>query len=69
MIWTGRWWTRGGTSRDIKACHDLGCSSFITKPVDYDRFVETIRALGHFLGVVTIPPLAGERPVPGQADA
>jgi CheY-like chemotaxis protein len=54
--------------RDITACHDLGCSSFITKPVDYDLFVETIQALGHFLKVVTIPALAGARPVSGQVE-
>jgi CheY-like chemotaxis protein len=53
--------------RDIQACHDLGCSSYITKPVGYELFVETIQTLGHFLKVVAIPPLAGERPVPGQA--
>jgi CheY-like chemotaxis protein len=55
--------------RDIRECHDLGCSSYITKPVDYDLFVETIQTLGHFLKVVTIPPLAGERPVPGRSGA
>jgi CheY-like chemotaxis protein len=53
--------------QDIKDCHDLGCSSYITKPVDYDLFVETIQTLGHFLKVVTVPPLGGARPVPGQA--
>jgi CheY-like chemotaxis protein len=55
--------------RDVQSCHDLGCSSYITKPVDYELFVETIQTLGHFLKVVTIPRLAGERPVPGQAAA
>jgi CheY-like chemotaxis protein len=55
--------------RDIQDCHDLGCSSYITKPVDYELFVETIQTLGHFLKVVTIPPLAGERPVPSRAAA
>lgn len=52
--------------QDIKDCHDLGCSSYITKPVNYDLFVETIQTLGHFLKVVTIPPMGGERPVPGR---
>lgn len=40
---------------EIERCHDLGCSSYITKPVDYAKFVEAIRILGLFLAVVEVP--------------
>ncbi len=35
--------------REVDNCHALGCSSYITKPVEYDAFVNTIRQLGLFL--------------------
>jgi hypothetical protein len=46
-----------------------GCSSYITKPVDFDLFVEAIQTLGRFLKVVAIPPLSGGRPAPSQKAA
>jgi CheY-like chemotaxis protein len=45
--------------REIERCHDLGCSSYVTKPVDYDQFVDAIRRLGLFLLVVEIPKVNG----------
>ena len=41
--------------REVQRCNDLGCSSYVTKPVDYDRFVEAIRRLGLFLSIVQVP--------------
>lgn len=41
--------------REVKRCYELGCSSYVTKPVDYDRFVEAIRRLGLFLSIVKVP--------------
>lgn len=40
---------------EINRCYDLGCSVYITKPVDYEQFSEAIRKLGLFLSVVSIP--------------
>jgi len=45
---------------EVERCHDLGCSSYITKPVEYDKFVEAIRVLGLFLMVVEMPRLSGK---------
>ena len=45
--------------REVENCHVLGCSSYITKPVDYENFVNAIRQLGLFLAVVQIPKLNG----------
>jgi CheY-like chemotaxis protein len=44
---------------EIARCHEIGCSSYITKPVEYDRFIEAIRQLGLFLLVVEVPELNG----------
>jgi CheY-like chemotaxis protein len=41
--------------REIDRCYELGCSVYITKPVDYQAFVEAINRLGLFLQVVRIP--------------
>ncbi|HEY1190705.1 MAG TPA: response regulator [Gemmata sp.] len=41
--------------REVKRCYELGCASYVTKPVEYDRFVEAIRRLGLFLAIVKIP--------------
>jgi CheY-like chemotaxis protein len=41
---------------EIERCYALGCSVFITKPVEYEQFEEAIRQLGLFLSIVQIPP-------------
>ena len=47
--------------REVEKCHAIGCSNYITKPVDYDAFVNAIRQLGLFLAVVQVPALHGTR--------
>lgn len=41
--------------REVKRCYELGCSSYVTKPVEYDKFVEAVRRLGLFLAIVQVP--------------
>jgi CheY-like chemotaxis protein len=41
--------------REVKRCYELGCSSYVTKPVAYDQFVEAVRRLGLFLAIVKVP--------------
>ncbi len=43
--------------REIENCHTMGCSNYITKPIDYEKFVQSIRQLGLFLMVVEVPQL------------
>jgi CheY-like chemotaxis protein len=43
--------------REVERCYELGCNVYVTKPVDYEAFVEAIRRLGFFLQVVKLPPL------------
>ncbi len=42
--------------REIDRCYELGCSVYITKPVEYEAFVEAVKRLGLLLQVVRIPP-------------
>ncbi len=46
--------------REIEKCYSLGCSCYITKPLDYKQFSETLTRLGLFLLVVQIPQLDSE---------
>jgi CheY-like chemotaxis protein len=48
--------------REIQRCYELGCSVYITKPVDYQAFVEAINRLGLFLQVVRIPDTNRRKP-------
>lgn len=41
--------------QEVARCYELGCSVYITKPIDYERFSEAVRQLGLFLTVVTVP--------------
>jgi len=41
--------------REIIKCHELGCNNYITKPVDYEKFINAIEQLGLFLMVVEVP--------------
>jgi len=42
--------------REVERCYQYGCSVYITKPVEYEPFVEAVKRLGLFLQVVQIPP-------------
>lgn len=45
--------------REVERCHELGCNNYLTKPVEYDSFVNAIRQLGLFLSVVQVPKING----------
>jgi len=46
--------------REVSNCYELGCSCYITKPVDYNSFSEMLNRLGLFLMVVQVPDINGE---------
>jgi CheY-like chemotaxis protein len=41
--------------REVERCYALGCSVYITKPVEYAAFVQALQRLGLFLQIVKIP--------------
>jgi CheY-like chemotaxis protein len=41
--------------REVKRCYELGCSVYITKPVDPAEFIEAVKRLGMFLTIVRLP--------------
>ena len=44
--------------REVERCHALGCSSYIVKPVDYDKFADAIKNLGLFISLVEVPQIS-----------
>jgi len=46
--------------REVERCHNLGCNSYVAKPVDYECFVEAIQKLGLFLMVMKVPEIDGD---------
>lgn len=44
-------------TREVERCHQLGCSGYIQKPVDYDKFTEAIRRIGLFVPLLLVPEL------------
>jgi CheY-like chemotaxis protein len=48
--------------REIQKCYELGCSVYITKPVDYQAFVDAVHRLGLFLQVVRVPEVSQRNP-------
>ena len=46
-------------AREVERCHELGCSIYIQKPVDYEKFAEAIRRLGMFVTLLLLPPVRG----------
>jgi len=44
--------------REVERCHALGCSNYIVKPVDYEKFAEAIKQMGLFISLVQVPHLS-----------
>ncbi|MFC1677141.1 response regulator [Planctomycetota bacterium] len=43
--------------KEVSLCHKLGCSNYITKPIEYKHFVKAVNHLGLFLRIVDIPKI------------
>jgi CheY-like chemotaxis protein len=41
--------------REVERCHALGCSNYLVKPVDYEKFSEAMKQLGLFISLVQVP--------------
>lgn len=50
--------TTSKAEEDVLKTYDLGVNSFITKPVEFESFVEIIKTLGRYwFEIVQLPPL------------
>lgn len=48
--------TTSDVEADIEASYQLGANSFITKPVDIDQFIESVKAMGdYWFSIVRLP--------------
>jgi hypothetical protein len=43
----------------VARCHELGCSVYLQKPVDYEKFAEAMRRLGLFIMLMQLPTVNG----------
>ena len=41
--------------REVNRCYELGCSVYVTKPVQYQEFVDCLTRLGMFLEIIKVP--------------
>jgi len=53
--------TSSREEKDLVSSYDLGVNAFVVKPVDFEQFLQAIRALGMFWAIVNEPPLAKAR--------
>jgi CheY-like chemotaxis protein len=40
---------------EIQKCYDLGCNNYITKPIEYSEFQDTMKKLGMLFSIVKFP--------------
>ena len=41
--------------REVERAHELGCNSYIVKPVSYEKFADAVKRLGGFITLLQIP--------------
>ncbi len=47
--------------REVERCHAIGCSNYIVKPVNYDKFADAIKNLGLYISLVEVPEINGTK--------
>jgi CheY-like chemotaxis protein len=55
--------TTSKAEEDILRSYDLHANAYVTKPVDFNRFIDVVRQIDEFF--VTVVKLPGHRPPPG----
>jgi CheY-like chemotaxis protein len=41
----------------MEKCYQLGCNAYVTKPVSFQTFAETLKRLGLFMLLIRVPKL------------
>jgi len=60
--------TSSKEERDLVASYNLGANSYIQKPVDFEKFRNTVKTVGLYWLVINQPPVAQDsQPVAGTA--
>ena len=49
--------TTTGDQRAVEQCQQLGCSMYVVKPVEYEKFIESIQKICRFLSILEVPAL------------
>ena len=45
--------------REIEECYSLGCNCYVTKPVEFNVFAETLNRLGLFIMIMRVSEVPG----------
>jgi DNA-binding NarL/FixJ family response regulator len=53
--------TSSREERDIVNGYQLGVNSYIQKPVDFNKFRETVRQLGWYWMLINQPPISSDQ--------
>lgn len=53
--------TTADNPAEIDECYKIGCNCYLTKPVDYNKFVAIIKQLGSYWSLAKFPQIDGER--------
>jgi CheY-like chemotaxis protein len=51
--------TSSAEAKDVDECYRLGVNSYIVKPVDFKKLMETLRTLGYYWLLLNKPPTFG----------
>ena len=49
--------TTSASDEDVGECYDSHANCFLTKPIDFEEFIDVVRSMEHFwISVVRLPP-------------
>ncbi len=51
--------TTTGDRQAVEQCQQLGCSLYVVKPIEYEKFIESIQHICRFLADLEVPVLGG----------
>jgi CheY-like chemotaxis protein len=55
--------TTTDNQEEIETCYRLGCNCYLTKPIEFSRFAETLHRLGLFVMVIRVAKLQSNQAI------